>query len=108
MQPCPNTRISVAATRDKKKTKAPVLINLERQRTLILGPDSLFEPLLAISATKALEYMQRTPGICGIVVRGCPGGVSCELFSAVYYEEHGDTHLQARSERLLREVQSWS
>ena len=83
-----------------------VLVNCDRARTLIFPAETSYEPQV-VGLSESLAWLATSPGSFGLIVKQHAGVVACELFAVVMYEEHGDSHLRRRSERLLQEVSTW-
>ena len=85
-----------------------VVINLDKYRTLMLTDDNNhFEPAI-VQIRAALNWMLKTPGVFGVTIQMSRGIVICELFATVFFEEHGNAHIEHRADRLTDIVESWA
>jgi hypothetical protein len=80
-----------------------LLINIDRERTLIFTYENYYEPQ-AIGLQCGLEWLQKADGAFGLIVKATHGKVDCELFAVT---EHDDIDLKSKSVVLLDIVRSW-
>jgi len=78
-----------------------VIINLEREKTLLFSKDYYCE----IELQHALDWMQ-TNQCYGLIVQGKNGKADCKVF-AITDEHEEELDLKTVSEQLLEIVQSW-
>jgi len=102
------TRLCRCAAEDAGMPGGMVLVNLERQRTLVFSQDERYEGHYH-TITHAMRWMQAVPGTFGLTVQKKRGKrLECVLFAVLFYEEHGESTLQSRAARLTRIVRSWA